>query len=237
MADHSRFQSLERDPGRFQQFNRGDGGTRAEFEFAIDDVADRGRVHALDVFQWMNGRLQLADRQMPGHRALQDDPGDPRVGIEIKYRGVDLSLRDSCREMFLLKTYAHLGGGPLLVAHIQVHRRVIANADRDKFRVPAIRDQFLDPGHGLLPHAGRQHTAIDVAVVRAVSGSSYQTQNRLLPAFMRAAIVPVSSLCCVPDAVSRLRQNAIAALPACRRGPRFCQRGGFGQAHAITAPG
>ena len=82
MADDDDFQPLEVETGLLQQFDRGRRRAGREIELVVDDVADRGRMHALDILQRMHRRLQRLDRDMRRHRPLDDDAGDARIGVQ-----------------------------------------------------------------------------------------------------------------------------------------------------------
>ncbi len=87
--------------------------------------------------------MQGAQRDVLGRRALDDHPGDPRVGVQGADRGVQLFLGDAFREVPFLERDAGLGGAAPLVADIELDGGGVPYGDRHQLGVPALGGQFV----------------------------------------------------------------------------------------------
>ncbi len=150
VADDDRLQALEFQACGLQQLHRGRGRAGGQIDLVVDDVADRRRVHALDVLHRIDRALQGAQRDVPGGGALDDHPGHPRVGVQGAHRGVEFLLSDALGEIALLEGDAGLGGAAPLVADIELDGGGVPDGDRHQLGMPALGGQIVD----LLAHLG-----------------------------------------------------------------------------------
>ena len=137
MADHHHFQPLHLQSCLTDQL---DGSRRRAWrqrQVVIDDVADGGRVHALDILERMNGRLQRAHIDVGRHRALQDDAEDRRIVIHGGDPRLALLLAQIPRPELVLEGDAGFFRDAFLVADINGNGIDIADGDGDKPPDPA----------------------------------------------------------------------------------------------------
>ena len=74
MTNHGDVQALHLQRQGLEDFHRRHSGTGAKRQIVINDVADGGRVHALDILEGVHGFLQRFHRDVLRQRALDDDP-------------------------------------------------------------------------------------------------------------------------------------------------------------------
>jgi hypothetical protein len=57
-------------------------------------------VHAFHILQRVNRRLQFADVEVLWHRALDDDAGDARIGVQRLQSNPSISTRETVEGRF-----------------------------------------------------------------------------------------------------------------------------------------
>ena len=75
------------------QLGDGQRGARHDDRVVVEQPADVRRAHALDVLVRIDAVLGCRGVDVRRQRQLEDDPGDPRVGVEPVDRGQQLGLR------------------------------------------------------------------------------------------------------------------------------------------------
>ena len=103
-----------------------------ERQLVVDDVADRGGIHALEILEGMDRRRERAAVDVPGHRALQDDAQHTGVVVHGDEPRLALLLGECGRPRLLLEAKADLRGRARLAADVHRHFLVLADADRDE---------------------------------------------------------------------------------------------------------
>ena len=70
MSDHHNLEALHRETRPFDKFDACCRRTGCKRHIGIDDIANRRGVHAFDVFERVDCRLQRPDVKIGGHGAL-----------------------------------------------------------------------------------------------------------------------------------------------------------------------
>src|SRR5690606_7304288 len=137
------------EPGKLQarlanQLDRGRRGTGAQGKIVIDDVADRCRVHALDVLQRMDRRLQRPDVYVLRHRPLQDDAEHVRVVVHLEQTRFAFLLRQVRGPELLVEWNTCLERAARLVANVDIDLRAATDADRDQLAQRMLAARLCD---------------------------------------------------------------------------------------------
>mmetsp|Transcript_8553 Transcript_8553/g.21719 ORF Transcript_8553/g.21719 Transcript_8553/m.21719 type:complete len:261 (+) Transcript_8553:392-1174(+) len=104
--------------GGLEASHGGFGGAGHELGLAVHDVADRARVHALDVFERVNGHLDIVRREVAREGALHDHAGDAWVLVGVLEHAHEALGGYVVGHAALLELYAALLRHATLVAHV-----------------------------------------------------------------------------------------------------------------------
>ena len=132
MADHNDLHTLDLHAGGPDHLDRGCGGTWRQGHLVVDNVADRGRIHTLNILQRVNRRLQRAHIDMIRNRTLQNDPEHIRIIIHRDKTCLAFILCQVGGPVLLVKRQTNSGGGTRLSANIDGDFLYLADPDRDK---------------------------------------------------------------------------------------------------------
>mmetsp|Transcript_17527 Transcript_17527/g.24594 ORF Transcript_17527/g.24594 Transcript_17527/m.24594 type:complete len:251 (+) Transcript_17527:109-861(+) len=118
VPDNYNLQAWQSQTGLFQQLDRCFGGARSKVSLVVHQLAQRRRVHTLDIFQWVHSLLHLLDIQAWWDRSLHNDACDTWVRIPGSDRGQELTSASVGRQDQLLKVDVALLSDPFLVLDV-----------------------------------------------------------------------------------------------------------------------
>jgi hypothetical protein len=126
---HHHLEAMQLKPGGFDQLHRRSRCAGRQGQIVVDDVADRGGIHALDILERVDRGGERPAVNVRRHRALQDHA--EHVGIVVHRDDARLAFLLGQRvrpDLFLEAETDPLRGGRL-ATHINRRGLLLANAD------------------------------------------------------------------------------------------------------------
>ena len=144
-----------------EDLHAGRGRRRRKQKVAEQDVADVGRVHAVEVLYLCDGVEHRVLVDLARHRHQGQDAVHGRVGVEPGDQRQHVGLARAGRQGVVEVVEAHRGGVLLDLAAVELGAAVVADEDGRDARLDAARGELLDLGDDLGAHLLGDRLAVD----------------------------------------------------------------------------
>ena len=168
-ADNDAFLAPGVDLVLVEQLHHACRGAGHEIEIADHDLADVDRMERIDVLPRVDGVDDGLLRDVLRHRHLTQDTRDLGAFVELRDQAEQLLLRGLLGQGVLFAVKAALLAGALLVAHIDLAGRVVADDNDRKAGRHALFLQLLGLREDTAAHLGGQRLAVHSYCTHAVS--------------------------------------------------------------------